>query len=120
MLVRGVWFALHVCTKPWLRLAGIKTILNEFVAYNDLGRVTTNMVWYASALSLNLTTAFDNGGLWIMNGSDVIDVPRAELQKGHVIFSSENETVISDVFLPDGIMSVSVYLYVCVFLSACV
>ena len=47
------------------RMVGIKTFINEFIAYEDLGRVKANRETYMSLMS----STSQNASNWIVDGS---------------------------------------------------
>ena len=47
------------------RMVGIKTFINEFIAYEDLGRVKANRETYVSLMS----STSRNASNWIVDGS---------------------------------------------------
>jgi hypothetical protein len=82
---------------------GIKTILNEFVAYEHLGQVTQNNLWYNNHTSFNRTTEPYKDGVWLTGGAFMVNDTEPGPQPGQVQYSADGH----DVFLVEGIMSVS-------------
>ena len=93
---------LHVfCIKKTCCISGVKTFLNEFVAYSYLGEITNNMAFYNNATSQNMSTSFFRQGVWLHGGGSMVNNSGIGLADHQAFFNG------TDVFLRRGILSVS-------------
>ena len=82
-------------------LLGVKTFIDEIVAYAYLGEIMVNTELYNNATSHNLTTSFYGDGVMLHGGMSMVNDSGKTLVSGQALFTG------TDVFLRRGILSVS-------------